>query len=384
MTILHELPVETFEEILAHCDPLEVAAVSRCDRFCYELINNAPDQHLWRALYLAQPFDDPTRCVSQNGKPRVEQFDWKSELQAIIRARTILKDASICKSHERTQISTDKLSQNLRWVSHLTAGGVFLDLHGLESEEEEETRLRAKIHTLVGLTPADYNLSSRLAAKGYVYNMRHYNWGNEFGPFLPSNTEGSGVAEVNWVHMKHIHRIIAMHLGEMANDTPLSYPYTQAIIPEGMKLDEVEDWAGINGTWLASFCFLNHQVLLSEPDKSVLARPDSEDVMRTIQLTVQVTHVKADPKHPGRPKIYFVGVIADPSTATLNGHVRMTDDDEIRWSFVSGEQGEVVWSCEGVQVGGVRSTTIYHEDDDPIGPVWLRKLPQDAAPPSST
>ena len=42
---------------------------------------------------------------------------------------------------------------------------------------------------------------------------------------------------------------------------------------------------------------------------------------------------------------------------------------------ISGEQGNAIWNCEGIQVGGLGSsfgilgswTTIFHDIDDPVG-----------------
>ncbi|KIK61784.1 hypothetical protein GYMLUDRAFT_224887 [Collybiopsis luxurians FD-317 M1] len=425
---LDDLPVETIEEILLHLDPLDVSKMSLTCRFFYDVIYNAPDQHLWRALYLAQPLDDPTRCVSQNGKKRRTEveFNWKAELQAIIRARTVLEDVSICKPHERITIlrtllnmvswvpplnsysdMIDNLSQNLLYVTALTRGGVFLDPEklGLPADDpkfaEEEAQLRARLHTLIGVTPSDHHHSAHLAARACVYLFRNYNWGNEFGPFLPSSAEGGGVGKVNWIHIKHIHHVITMHLIEFAEEGqvfqvviyPLSFPYTQIVIPDGIDLDQEEDWAGVNGVWLVSFCFVDHSLLLrynnivdsdtGEPRTSLLTGPDFQEMFRSMQVTLKVTKTREDPNHPGRPQIYFIGVVAEPSTSVINGYVCMTDDDYIRWHFVSGEQGQAIWSSEGVQIGGIRSsygvlgtwTTIFHDDDDPVGPFWLRKPP---------
>ncbi|KAJ3744490.1 hypothetical protein DFH05DRAFT_1525539 [Lentinula detonsa] len=434
-TTIYDLPTEIIEEILILCDPIEVGMISCCSQLFYNLIYNSrgdSSQHLWRALYLAQPFDDPTRCVSHHGRPRVGEFNWRSELQAIIRARTVLKDVSICKPYERIQVLKtllnmvswvpplrsygdilENLSQNLLWVAAVTRGGVFLDSGkiGLPSDDsepaEEEAHLRARLHTIIGLTPADYKPASRLAARAYVYNMRHYNWANEFGPFLPTSTEGSGIGRVNWVHMRHIHHSITMHMLELADDAafevviyPLSFPYTQIIIPEGIDLDQEEDWAGVNGVWTVSFCFVDHSLLLRYNNipsietggfrESLLTGPAFQEMFRSMKLTLQVTSVKEDPNHPGRPRIYFLGAIAEPSngSSTINGYVCMTDDNQIRWHFVSGEQGQAIWSSEGVQVGGIRSsygvlgswTTIFHDEDDPVGPFWLRKPPTDQTP----
>ncbi|KAJ3777165.1 hypothetical protein FB446DRAFT_718883 [Lentinula raphanica] len=439
---LDALPIEILEEVLIVSDPIEVGMVSCCSRFFYNLVYNSSgnsSQHLWRALYLAQPFDDPTICVSQTGRPRIGEFDWKSELQAIIRARTVLCDVSICKPLERIQVLRTLLhmvcwvpplrsyndingntSQNLLWVAAVTRGGIFLDSDkiGLSSDDpvlaEEEAQLRARLHTIIGITPADNKPASRLAARAYIYNMRHYNWANEFGPFLPTSTEGNGTGRVNWVHIKHIHHSITMHMLELADDTafevviyPLSFPFTQIIIPEGIDLDQEEDWAGVNGEWTVSFCFVDHSLLLrynniSDPETgglrvSLLADPIFQEMFRSMTVRLQVTNVKEDPNHPGRPRIYFLGAVeqSPDGSPTINGYVCMTDDDQIRWHFVSGEQGQAIWSSEGIQVGGIRSsygvlvsneyslnmsgpvhqlqdiqgswTTIFHDEDDPVG-----------------
>ncbi|KAJ3714166.1 hypothetical protein C8R42DRAFT_726657 [Lentinula raphanica] len=428
---LDALPIEILEEILIVSDPIEVGMVSCCSRFFYNLVYNSSgnsSQHLWRALYLAQPFDDPTICVSQTGRPRIGEFDWKSELQAIIRARTVLCDVSICKPLERIQVLRTLLhmvcwvpplrsyndiigntSQNLLWVAAVTRGGIFLDSDkiGLSSDDpvlaEEEAQLRARLHTIIGITPADNKPASRLAARAYIYNMRHYNWANEFGPFLPTSTEGNGTGRVNWVHIKHIHHSITMHMLELADDTafevviyPLSFPFTQIIIPEGMDLDQEEDWAGSmesglcrSVSWIIHFCYTAH-VVLQDPETgglrvSLLADPIFQEMFRSMTVRLQVTNVKEDPNHPGRPRIYFLGAVeqSPDGSPTINGYVCMTDDEQIRWHFVSGEQGQAIWSSEGIQVGGIRSsygvlgswTTIFHDEDDPVGPFWLRKVP---------
>ncbi|KAF5387357.1 hypothetical protein D9757_005749 [Collybiopsis confluens] len=423
-----DLPVETIEEVILHLDPLDVSAMSSTSRFFRDLIYHAPDQHLWRELYLAQPFDDPIQCVSQNGESRrmEEEFNWKSELQAIIRARTVLEDVSICRPQERVTVlrtllrmvswvpplrsyddMLNNLSQNLLYVTALTRGGVFLDPEklGLPVDgpeiEQEEAQLRAQLHAIIGITPADRRHDTTIGARAFCYNLRNYNWSNEFGPFLPSNVESGGAGKVNWIHIRHIHHIISTHLLELTEEGqvfevviyPLSFPYTQIVIPEGMDLDEEEDWAGVNGLWLLSFCFVDHTLLLrynnivdsdiNEPRSLLLTGPAFREMFRSMQVTLKVTKAKEDPKHPGRPRIYFVGVVAEPSTSIIHGYVEMTDDNHIRWHFVSGEQGQALWSSEGLQVGGVRSsygvlgswTTIFHDVDDPVGPFWLRKPP---------
>lgn len=70
--------------------------------------------------------------------------------------------------------------------------------------------------------------------------------------------------------------------------------------------------------------------------ESLLTGPGFQEMFRSMKVNLQVTNVMEDQNHPGRPRIYFLGAVADPSpsTSTINGYVCMTDDDQIRWHFV--------------------------------------------------
>jgi len=113
---------------------------------------------------------------------------------------------------------------------------------------------------------------------------------------------------------------------------------------------------------------------------SIFEDPDFVEIFRSIEVKLRVLSTEYDPAHPKRPKINFAGSIENH--ATMVGWIKLTPDDEIRWHFKSGEQGDAIWSSEGVQVGGVRSsfgvlgswTTVHHDRHDPVGPFWLRKM----------
>ncbi|THU90983.1 hypothetical protein K435DRAFT_675057, partial [Dendrothele bispora CBS 962.96] len=381
-------------------DPIEIGSLAQCSRYLSTLI---ADQHLWRELYLSQPLDDPTKCVSPMGRPHPEPFDWKGELQTITRARTVLEDISLCKPHERCGVlqtllrlvswvpplrypsDDDNVSLNILWVSAFTRRGNFIDSRSIPWEQsDEEKQLRAKLHTMLGLIPSDLDKEVVMGSRAFVYTMRNYNWANEFGPF-------NGNGTVNWVHVKAIHHAISMHLiPPIPEGTdfemllyPLSAPHTQVVLPEGVDLDKVEDWAGVGGIWYLSFCFVDHRQLIRYNqsglgpqgllDNAHISDPDFREIYRTLEVKVHVARTAPDKKHPGRPQIYFVGVMAAPSTSIMNGYVKMMDDGQIRWHFVCGESGNAIWSCEGVQIGGVQSayggswTTIFHDADDPVG-----------------
>jgi len=64
------------------------------------------------------------------------------------------------------------------------------------------------------------------------------------------------------------------------------------------------------------------------------------------------------------------------------GWVAYTPENYIRWYFEYGTNGQMMWSCSGVQVGSVRSpfgilggwSAVNHDHLSPVGPFWLHKI----------
>lgn len=278
-----DLPPEILEEILLHCDPIVVAAIAQSCRAFASLIYHPADDHLWRTLYLLQPLDDPRNTISQVGWPRpgVQGFAWKRELQAIIRARTVANNPTLCRADERCTILRTLLdlvcyvpplsgphvdgdmSRNLAWVEGLLRDGSMLDKEKIVwVPSEEEAQLRARLHTHFGLTEADKGPAARSESRAFVYSMRNYGWGNDFGPFHSNG-------HVNWVHMQAIHHVMSTCLLDLMNILPIdsmlpmSLRTSQIVSPPATDdLDAEKDWAGVKGAWQVSFCFCDHRELL--------------------------------------------------------------------------------------------------------------------------
>ncbi|KAI0335715.1 hypothetical protein GY45DRAFT_1316414 [Cubamyces sp. BRFM 1775] len=409
MAKLDDLPVEVLEQILLLLDPVDVAQFSQtCSQYYALLYHDPEDQHLWRGLYLQQPFDDLRQCYTPLGRP-LQKIDWKTHLQRIIRARTILTNVSACRPEERCTIlqtlidmvsnippvrHTDviDISMNHVWATAMLRGSTLLE-HDEWELSAEERQLRARLHTYFGLTARDFQHEHRTASRAFVYAMRNYKYDNDFGPFM---MDGSG--RVNWVHVRAIHHVMSMHIVPTTEETenaefnlfPMSMPWTQSIIPRDMELDQEQDWAGVTGRWQCSFCFVDHRELLiynnfntsdTEPlHMEIFDDPDFVEVFRSIYVDLRVLGTEEDPGHPGRPRINFGGSL--DGHAVFVGYVKVTPDDQIRWHFTSGEQGNAIWSSEGVQIGNVRSkygilgswTTVLHDRHDPVGPFWLWKV----------
>ncbi|KAI0252115.1 hypothetical protein BJV78DRAFT_1125038 [Lactifluus subvellereus] len=396
------LPPEILEQILSSMDPLDVASFSQTCKAYYDLVYRPGDNHLWRTLYLAQPFDDPRHSLT----PRLnrippESIDWKRSLQAIIRARTVLADPSKCRPGERETIlrtlvkmlrssppapsfGEKTLSENVVWLVAMLRDGVFLAEPS--GSTAAELQLRAYLLVHLGLTPNDSASASKASARAFVYDMRNYRYDSSFGPYMP---DGSG--RINWVHVYAIHRTIAMHLVDLREDEPfvfplipISMPYCQGIIPDGLDLSKTRDWAGIEGLWHCTFSFVDHRELLrndSEPlNTTVFRDPEFREVFRVLPVHFRVIGTERDPDHATRPRLMFAGEVRDGQT--MVGRVEMTPDEHLRWKWVCGENGQTIWSCDAVQVGGVRSpygvlgswTTVFHDLHDPVGPLWMHKV----------
>ena len=275
------LPPEIIEQVLLLLDPLDVAIVSQTCKTFYNLIYRTRDNHLWRALYLAQPLDDLRRSVTSRLHPiPPEHIDWKGSLQAIVRARTVLADPSKCRPGERDVIlhtlirllrgaapapsfGGNNLSENLVWLVTMLRDGVFLNDEAPGSSAAG-VQMRAYLLTHLGLTPSDATDTNKAAALAFVYDMRNYRYDSNFGPFL-----SDGTGRINWVHVHAIHRTVAMHLVDLREGEPfvfplipVSMPYCQSVVPPGLDLSKVRDWAGIEGLWHCTFSFIDHRDLL--------------------------------------------------------------------------------------------------------------------------
>jgi hypothetical protein len=286
------MPPEIFERIILSLDPQDprditiIAAIAQVCRVFRTFIYYSPDSHLWRSLYLQQPLDDPRTPVNPLGVPRTSPVDWGAELRRITRAsRIVTQPEKYMHSTERHDALRTLLdlachvpsastpsanpSANLMWLALiLRKNTVLLErTEGVHEEEEgEEMQLCAQLHTYFGITARDVTRMRRAEARGYVYALRNYQYANDFGPFL---ADGSG--RVNWVHMQALHHVVSMHLLSLSEDEdyefvvfPMSLPFCQSVVPEGLDLDVESDWAGIEGLWHCAFAFIDHRDLLSE------------------------------------------------------------------------------------------------------------------------
>jgi hypothetical protein len=265
---LANIPPETVEEILIHCNPFEISAFARTSRAHRKIVYKG-GQHLWRSLLLNYPLDDPRNCVDHLDRPVLassEEFDWRREVQRIVRARGVARKPQRARPHEAEAIFQTLLDVANRYARldpfrsllHVTANTRFLhkvlpsllEYNGWQLSVHEE-QMRGRLHTLYGLTRTDRKPESHLASRAFVYDLARYTARNDFGPFAE---DGSG--RVNWVHMRAIQHVVAMHVDieQGANVVPGDFsafacqPLSHISASEIVD-SPVQDWAGVSGVW---------------------------------------------------------------------------------------------------------------------------------------
>ncbi|KAF8549911.1 hypothetical protein OG21DRAFT_1514660 [Imleria badia] len=405
MTTLADLSLEIIDRLLFALDPLDISRVSQTSRFFYEIIYGPLNRQFWRGLYLAQPLDDPRNAVTRLGRHR-DDIDWKGELQWIVRARTVMNHPAVCPREERCQVlrtcidlitnippisspnGVGEMSRNVRWMQRLIGDGAFLERESWEALSEEEEQLLARLHTLYGLTRRDLHSERHRASQAFVYSLRHHTPQRAYGPFMQD-----GSKRVDWVFLS----MFVLDLGMLLVDTddkdrehyfcPLGLMFSQSIIPRGLNLDKEDDWAGIEGLWSARYGFIDHREFILYNDPSVPDHEpqdtsifdDADETLATIDIYIRVSGVEPDPCHPMRPKINIVGEV--DGKFNIVGFVKLTDDDQVWVHYGAGNDNQMVWNCDGIGLGSIRSqcgfigvwSTVFHDVEDPIGPFWLQR-----------
>ncbi|KIJ38502.1 hypothetical protein M422DRAFT_33281 [Sphaerobolus stellatus SS14] len=394
-------------------EPSAVAAMAQSCTFFRNLINRPLDQHLWRSLYLAR-FDDPRATFKlYGGDP--DHFPWSSELKQRVRTQTLLTRHHIRLDNlnEETQVfifhtvaSTIfrsppvpllRESQDLEWVTRVIGQGDALRYTPRTGEAAEyQAQLRLYLDMTYDKKDSDAAQVARTASRSFIYDLRKYSRANLWGPFLP----GSG-GRVNWSHLEHIYRVMAMNIGEILDlfdqmIPPVGLDAVRAYSAPRSDPTSIKDWAGIEGRWYRYVCFMDYRDLFAfnftappvdenEPlNNSILEDDDFQEAIRLIELNLRVTDALPCPTHPHRPVLRFEGWSkgAQGNEARVKGMVFMTPDNQVRWKFVSVYDGRTQWSSEGVQIGGMASavgvmgiwTGANHLEQDPVGPFWLFKV----------
>lgn len=276
------IPPEIIEHALTFCHPFDVASFSLTCRFAYYLVYHGNDSHLWRQLFLLYPFDDPRSCLkASDDLDFIPKFNWKAELQRRIKAEEIASgtdgkaitwkfalDTFISVVQEASPLLIGRElepSHNIDWLTRVLENSPLFHA-SICPGDEQVLQLLARLKSCFALLlEGDKSIAQlkgqRSASRCYVYNLRNYRFGNDWGPFV----EGGGV---NWRHIEAILNVILMNLSELPglwsiNQPPLGFHATRAYSAPDSLLRDHKDWAGIEGTWRRHVCFMDYRWVAS-------------------------------------------------------------------------------------------------------------------------
>lgn len=298
------IPAEITEHALVHAHPRDVAHFAQTCRSARALVYEAHDQHLWRRLFLEQPFDDPRARSNANyataalDRPGVlDDVDYKFELQKRVRLMRVIRnwrndpdaldafpalvriarDAPVMPPPEQADKSRD-----LAWISSLlkvhsiwaTDGDAEACLNLIASkydgassyaepyfalESSSELWCLLGWRTSIVSSNAAELMRARTAARTFVYDMRNYTADNFYGPYKKDLRP-----IVNWKHIQNAIAIIQCNLMDLDRlwiDTrpPVDLDAIRAYSAPGSHTRDPRDWAGVQGTWRRYVCFMDYR-----------------------------------------------------------------------------------------------------------------------------
>ena len=284
-TSILDIPQELTENALVLADPRDVASFAQTCRSARALVYEQRDQHLWRRLFLEQPYDDPRRAFNSDFRSTTDAdsatIDWKKALQQRVYAMRILQRMnshppelataletliSVARNAPSMPLQTDE-SKDLIWLNGLAREN---NIFGLATSSEhpwafEELQRISELWALIGWRDSVLNragtdiLAARNRARAFVYDMRNYDRENYWGPFLSDRT-----GRVNWQHIEEIITVIysnLMDLGGLWPDTrpPARLDAIRAYSAPRSHTRDPRDWAGVEGTWRRYVCFMDYR-----------------------------------------------------------------------------------------------------------------------------
>ncbi|KAH6889327.1 hypothetical protein B0T10DRAFT_487770 [Thelonectria olida] len=280
----------------------------------------------------------------------------------------------------------------------------------------------AKLHVLYG-RPI-FSSGRMRSARTYpyacskVFDMRRYTHETRWGPYL---VDGSG--HVDWEMLEAIMVVVGFNFpsnwrgvshGMWNTLFQGAWPNSSRFIRSCLDSSSLEarDPYGVTGRWKRTFAFIDYGAyrefnfmadldrdpIEDEEDRPVLEpKPrmalDVPGHFRHCDMCLRVRSIDPPGAKDGQdlPVVSFDGRIeggnvinsAEPfSDVFFRGTVRLTRENEVRWTTGIIPDGQVRWRSEGIQVGGVRSARgvvgtwfpSNYEIRDPCGPMLYWKI----------
>lgn len=269
------LPSETIEYILTLCTPRDVASFAQTCSSAHRLIYQSSDNHLWRQLFLAVPFDDLR--LSPDFTPE-STLDWKSELINRVGAELTLISHStsedaiegaldiVLHTVRQAPVGGPKLSANIAWANHLLEPHVITTL-----TQGPSSQTLAQLLAYMGLTqldPSEPAQDLRIRSKAHVYDLRQYTLESTFGIF---RIKGTRVYGPNWVHLQYCVNVVVTSVPDSVLGyilPPRGLEATRAHSAPVTSSHSPRDWAGVEGVWRRYVCFMGYGDLQSQSTRT--------------------------------------------------------------------------------------------------------------------
>ncbi|PBK77144.1 hypothetical protein ARMSODRAFT_949034 [Armillaria solidipes] len=368
---LFVIPPEIIQHILAFCHPLDVSALSRTCRAAYDVVYSPNDQYLWRELIIHH-FDDPRKSLRCTTSSIPLRYDWKMELQRRMMSSSIVLNArGISDDQLRFALETfisiiddaSPMSQiqavpsnGLRWLACLLHQSQIL--YRQPPQELKQLVARLSVYFLFSDADEDEEYAfispgQRTESRCFAYDLRNYNMGNDWGPYL---RDGS----VNWLHVQHLMTVIWANLADLPERWKNVRPSVGLEATRAFSAPDIasqRDWAGVEGTWRRYVCFMDYRDLFSFNFSNVFRGPRNKayftenvrfrEATRLLEVKLKVvardklkfSNTDDDPaiRNPLYPSLYFHGTSrgVDGNGSVIEGMVKMGNDGAVRYKFVS-------------------------------------------------
>jgi hypothetical protein len=270
---LLRIPEDVIEDTLTLLHPSDVAHFSQICRWAHDLVYGAPDQYLWRQLFLMHAFDDLCNTFNLRHTSISTPYNWRDELQCRVRAELIALNikhrldehhlaldtiVSVIGSAAPVQSGSEyKPSNSLKWVTRILRDSRILDA-------VPNNQIISRIRTYLALSldgAATVGLDSiRNWSRCRVYSLRAYRRDNHYGPYLVGG-------QVDWVQVETLVNVIQINLMELPDvwrDTrpSVGLEATRAYSATGARNRAPADWACVEGTWRRIVCFMDYRYVL--------------------------------------------------------------------------------------------------------------------------
>ncbi|KAF2474122.1 uncharacterized protein BDR25DRAFT_280867 [Lindgomyces ingoldianus] len=263
----------------------------------------------------------------------------------------------------------------------------------------------SRFHIFYGSTKReDDSTRAKSSARALVYDWSITGADADYGPF---KNDKSGA--VNWQVLEAITSLM-LRIFDTTCPAGLQTPHGfRHSIPFSLPSDPFvkDDWAGVTGTFVGTYAFLDYRALVHYNFANHLEYPMDlgqyeeacGDIMRLKLKLSNAEDLRNDnrlqtkmPYCADLPTIYFTGSsngrpIGRPSILVRGSASLVPGGRQVRWRFIISYAGQDQWQLEGVQPGGIRSGGIYglwshveHEEHGPVGPFCY--FPYDVCAPA--